>query len=136
MTPLAAALAVLAVQASQDGPGPLGYWVNPKGTVVVEITECGGEALCGRVSWASPEAIADANRAGAAPLLGTVLLDRFVAVRPGRWRGKLYVPDLRKTRTAELRFVSGDRLEIRGCVAARLICKSQVWNRIEQARQE
>ncbi len=35
-----------------------GSWRNPSGSVIISIAPC-GEAMCGRVEWASDKAVAD-----------------------------------------------------------------------------
>ena len=126
--------AVLLAVAVQDVPPPatpIGHWMNPGGTVIVEIAECGVQALCGWVRWASDRAIADARAAGTDPLIGAELFHHFVGKSDGRWKGKLFVPDLRRTHAAELRLIDDRHLKVSGCAAARLICKSQLWARTE-----
>ena len=127
MWPLTA-LAMVAVQTG--APSPVGHWRNPRGTVVIAVAPC-GEALCGTVTWASDQAIADARRGGTEPLVGTELLSRFVPAGADRWKGSLFVPDVNKRSKAELRLVGPDRLKVSGCAVGRLLCKSQVWTRTE-----
>ena len=126
--------AVLLAVAVQDVPPPatpIGHWINPGGTVIIEIAGCSAQALCGWVRWASDKAIADARSAGTDQLIGTEIFQYFVAKRDGRWKGKLFVPDLRRTHAAELRLIDDRRLKVSGCTTARLICKSQLWARTE-----
>ena len=99
--------------------------------MIVEIAECGGEAICGWVRWASDKAIADARAGGTEQLVGTELFHDFVARGNGRWKGSLFVPDLRRTHSAELRLKDARRLKVSGCTAIRLLCRSQVWTRAE-----
>lgn len=125
------ALATLLMAAHADTlPGaPTGFWANPAGSVIVEISMCGENALCGHVHWASDEAAADARAHGTDPLRGTELLHQFVPAGEGRWKGRLFVPDLRQTSRAELRVISNQQLKIVGCAVGRLLCKSQTWSR-------
>ena len=123
-------MAVLAgPQPSQDGP--IGHWINPAQSVVVEITNCGANSLCGHVRWASPEAANDAKAKGTDPLEGTALFRDFAPSGDGKWKGRLFVPDMGKTSRAELRVVDDRHLKITGCAVGRLLCKSQVWDRID-----
>jgi len=116
---------------AQSGEEPLiGKWRNSSGTVVIAILPC-GNALCGRVQWASDKAIADARNGGTDPLVGAELLSNFVAVGKGRWRGRLFVPDANKRSSAELRQLGSDHVKVIGCAIGRLVCKSQVWTRVE-----
>jgi len=110
---------------------PLGHWTNPARSVTVEITRCASSAsaLCGHVRWASDKAKADARSAGTSELVGVELMQDFVSRGRGRWRGRLFVPDLRTRSAAELRLIGFDRLKVTGCTAGKLLCRSQLWIR-------
>ena len=108
-----------------------GQWRNVQGSVIVSLAPC-GQALCGVVEWASDAAKADARRGGTDPLVGTEVLSQFTAKAPGRWRGRLFVPDLNKRPKAEMRLLRPDQLKVTVCGAGGLICKSQLWTRVEQ----
>ena len=45
-------LLLLAVQAPGAPGAPAGHWINPRGTVIVEIAPCGGEAMGMRALYA------------------------------------------------------------------------------------
>ena len=107
-----------------------GRWRNPSGSVIISIPRC-GESLCGRVQWASDKAMADARKGGTDPLVGAELLSDVVPKGEGRWKARLFVPDLNKTSKAELRQLGIDQLKVIGCAVGRLVCKSQVWSRKE-----
>ena len=107
----------------------VGIWANPSGSVIVEIMHCGEVALCGRVNWASDKAKADARKGGTDPLIGTELLRDFTPSGADRWKGILFVPDLKRTTKADLLQIAPDRLKIRGCIVGRALCKSQIWTR-------
>lgn len=120
----------LALLIIQDPPVSLaGYWTNQTASVVIALTPCSDAGWCGTVVWASEQAAADARRGGTASLLKTELLHGFAAFAPNRWKGRIFVPDLGKTSSAELRQLDADRLMIRGCTIGGLICRSQVWTR-------
>lgn len=126
MIATAAALAAIILQPGQIEPQ--GKWRNPQGSVIVSLAPC-GQALCGIVDWASESAKADARRSGTDPLVGTEVLSQFTPKARGRWRGRLFVPDLNKRPKAEMRLLGFDRLKVTVCGASGLICKSQVWER-------
>lgn len=105
-----------------------GNWVNPKGSVKVSISDCSGN-LCGWVTWANPEAHADADAAGVKQLVGTKLLRDYKTTGQGRWQGQVYVPDMGRTFYSTITQLDPQRLKISGCVLGGLICKSQVWQR-------
>jgi uncharacterized protein (DUF2147 family) len=131
MQSLNTALLIIAAQYQTLAAPLVGHWINPLGTVIVEVLECGEAALCGSVRWASEEAVADARAAGTEPLVGTELFHHLTARSDGRWTGKLFVPDLRRTHSAEISLTSRGQLKVRGCTMARLICRSQLWARAE-----
>ena len=122
-------LALLAMIATD--PAPIeGRWKNPSGSVIVAIAPC-GEAVCGTVAWASDGAKGDARKGGTDALVGTQLMTGFKAAGPGKWRGRLFIPDLNRRSKAELRMFGAGQLKVTGCAVGRMLCKSQVWTRAE-----
>lgn len=105
-----------------------GDWANASNSVVVHVEPC-ADALCGYVSWASQSAQDNASRAGTAQLVGTQIMRNFVSIGPDRWRGTLFVPDMRRTTRAKLIRRGPDELAIIGCELGGLICKKQTWHR-------
>lgn len=109
---------------------PEGRWVHPNGSVTVAISEC-GEAWCGTVVSASDKAKADAAKGGTKALVGTQLMSGFTPAGEGKWKGRLFVPDINFRARAELRLLDANRLSVRGCMAGRMLCKSQTWTRAD-----
>jgi len=107
-----------------------GRWSNPSGSVIIFIAPC-NDTLCGRVEWASEKAMADARKGGTDPLVGAELLTDIVRRGDGRWKARLFVPDVNKTSKAELKLLGFDQLKVSGCLIGRVACKSQVWTRVE-----
>ena len=123
-------LLTMLMLAAQDAEAPIeGRWKNPSGRVTVEIVAC-GEAVCGTVISASDSAKADARRGGTENLVGTQLMTGFKPAGPSKWRGRLFIPDLNHRSKAELRMLAG-QLKVTGCAIGRMICKSQLWSRVE-----
>jgi uncharacterized protein (DUF2147 family) len=122
---LALVLGALAFAGSLEG-----YWTNAGQSVVVRISDCENGMFCGNVVTATDKARADARRGGTENLIGTRLLSGVAAQRSGGWRGTLFVPDLNRRSTAELRLLDENRLRIRGCAVGKILCRSQVWYRI------
>ena len=117
--------------AAQDTGNPIeGRWKNPSGRVTVLIEAC-GEAYCGSVIAAAETAKADARRGGTADLVGTQLMTGFKPAGPGKWRGRMFVPDINHRSKAELRLIGADQLKVTGCMVGRMICKSQLWTRAD-----
>ncbi len=106
-----------------------GAWVNPRGSVTVDTGAC-KDRLCGWVSHADPQALADAADAGIPHLIGTALLQDYRHAGPGRWTGRVYVPDMGKTFYSTIEQKGPDQLKISGCILGGLICRSQLWQRV------
>jgi uncharacterized protein (DUF2147 family) len=117
-----------AATASGEEDGLLGTWRNPKNSVHVEIGPC-GRAMCGVVVWASDKAKADAREEGTDPLIGINLLRDFISTGDRTWRGKVFVPDLRKTVTGTVEMTDPDTFRARSCALA-VFCRTQVWTRV------
>lgn len=123
MLPLFAFAAALA-----SGPALDGRWVNPSGSVIIDIAPCGG-AHCGTVKWASEQAKADARK-GTDRLVGSDLLTGLIEQKPGQWRGKLFIPDQKMRANAKIQLIGERQLKVSGC-AMGVLCKSQYWNRAD-----
>ncbi len=124
-------LLTMLILAAQDAAAPIeGRWKNPSGRVTVEIVACGA-AYCGTVTSATESARDDARRGGTANLVGTQLMSGFKPAGPGKWRGRMFVPDINHRSKAELRLIGTDQLKVTGCMVGRMICKSQLWTRAE-----
>ena len=128
MLQLFLALSTLLVQPGETALE--GNWRNPRGSVIISIASC-AEAMCGRVQWASEKATVDARKGGTDPLIGVELLRDFVPNGKGRWKGRIFLPDLNKISKAELRQLGPNDVKVTGCAVGRIICKSQVWTRAE-----
>ena len=104
-------------------------WRNPSNSVHVRIDKCDGQ-LCGTVTWASAKAQADARKGGTENLVGTRLFRDLTPAGAGKWRGKVFVPDIRKTFSGTITFADSDTMIGKGCVLFGVICKSQTWKRL------
>lgn len=127
------ALAVLLVPiASAAAAAPIeGRWQNPKDSVIVEVKPCGAATWCGRVSWASPKAKADARRNGTENLVGTRLLSGLKADGNGGYKGRAFLPKRQMHAGATVRAAGRSTLLVKGCAFAGLICKQQRWTRVD-----
>ena len=122
---LAALASVSSVQAAD-----LGIWTGPKDNVRVAIKSC-GTSTCGTVVYASPKAEADARKSGLTTLVGQQLLRDFEPTRNGNMRGKVFVPTLKVTLVGTAEFIDARTMKAKGCVLGGLICKAQIWRRID-----
>lgn len=107
-----------------------GVWRNHGNSVHLQAYHC-GDSMCGKVVWASDKAIADARRGGSPNLIGMNLFHDFRLGRDGKWRGKVFVPDINKTFSGTVELVDRNTLKGSGCVLGGLICKSETLTRIE-----
>lgn len=130
---LALTFAVLAAQpaaAAPGGPSAEGLWMNPYRSVAVRAGPC-GDRLCGWVVWASADAQADARDSGVDRLIGTELLQDYRRANLRAWHGTVYIPDMGRRFYSEIDQLSAGQLKVKGCILGGLVCKSQMWTRID-----
>lgn len=130
VSPALLTLAALAGVAMPAPPTPLGVWRNPKGTLAVRTTPCGGDKLCGTIVWAAPQALADARDAGVNRLVGTELLLDYRPAGQGSWHGRVYVPDMGRSFPSRVKLDGANQLTLTGCLVGGLFCRSQTWRRV------
>jgi uncharacterized protein (DUF2147 family) len=128
LTTIAAAALASLPAAAQAAP-PKGVWTNPSKSVRVVFQRC-GQAMCGKVVWASPKAQADAAAGGGGPLVGAMLFRDFVEEERGLWSGSVLIPDIGQTVSGTIEQTGPNTLVGEGCVFAGIGCKSQTWTRI------
>lgn len=129
---LAAAIALAAVPTWAAAPlSAVGVWRNPKDSVHIALRPC-GEEICGFVVWASEKAQAKARKGGTPKLVGQQLMRGFVVDKNGVGRGKVFVPDLNRVFTGSATMISERSLLAKGCLFAGVLCKTQVWTRIDE----
>lgn len=125
----AAAIAAL-LPIAANAAIPKGVWTNPRKTVRVVFQPC-GDAICGKVIAATPQAEADAQRGGGAPLVGSMLFRDFHQDESGLWSGSVLVPDLGQTISGTIRQVDANTIVGEGCVFPNIGCRTQTWTRIK-----
>ena len=125
----AAVLAILFASPAMAADRSFGVWRNPANSVHVRAEPC-GQRLCGVVVWASDKAKADAKRGGTDQLVGAQLFREFALEAPGKWRGRVFVPDLGKTFSGTITVIDERTLQGKGCLLGRIVCKSQTWKRL------
>lgn len=128
---LAAGLAILCVPPAMAADRSFGIWRNPSNSVHVRAQPC-GQRMCGVVVWANDKARADAKRGGTDQLVGAELFRDFILEKPGKWRGKVFVPDIGKTFSGTITAIDERTLVGKGCLLAGLGCKSQTWTRLAE----
>lgn len=107
----------------------VGTWRNMRNTMHIQMYRCGA-SVCGKVAWASEEAIADARRGGTTNLIGTQIFRDFQQDARGNWSGKVFVPDLNKTFSGTMVLVDQNTLKGSGCLIGHILCKAKVLVRI------
>jgi len=120
-------LALAAAQTAQ--PAPIeGLWKNPIGSAIIAVAPC-GNALCGKVVWASARGQREVAKT-TSNVVGTTVL---TAVKPkGKgWAGQLFIPDDNIHVSAKLQLLSATQLKLTGCAMA-VFCRSQIWTRTEE----
>jgi uncharacterized protein (DUF2147 family) len=133
---LTAATAALAAPAMADDgkdlPSLFGTWRNPKNSVHLDIRRCGeGTTACGFVVWASDKAQADARKGSGKALIGMKLFQGLKPDKSGVWHGKVYVPDQNHTFAGSAEPIDDVTMRAKGCLFGNLLCKSQVWKRLD-----
>jgi uncharacterized protein (DUF2147 family) len=129
---LAVSLVAAGEATAQSEATIFGNWRNPKGRVEIAIRPCGPSA-CGEVVWATPKAQADARKGSGRDLIGQQLFRDFTPAPGEDWTGKVFVPDLNLTFSGSARLLDPMRLQARGCVLPGVLCKTQIWLRVEGA---
>lgn len=127
----ALATLTLAALTATRGPPPTqieGLWMNPIRSAIIAIAPC-GDALCGKVVWASARGKREAVK-GASNVVGTTVLTG-VRTRDGRWTGTLFIPDDDIHVAAQLQLAGNRQLKLTGCAFAGLFCRSQMWTRTD-----
>lgn len=125
------ALAAPALSANVPLHQPEGLWLSPHNNVAVRTGAC-GERLCGWIVWADAEAQSDARDGGTARLVGTELLEDYLPEGKGNWRGTVFVPDMGRRFSSQISQLSPQQMRVKGCILGGLICKSQIWTRIDR----
>ena len=122
--------ALAALPASVVAAGLEGQWRNPKGSVVVKVTNCGGNTYCATVVDASDKAKAGARRGGTPRLIGTQILTDLKPTGNGTYKGRAFEPKRNIRAPATVRVVGPDTITVKGCIISGIICKSQRWTRV------
>jgi uncharacterized protein (DUF2147 family) len=141
---LAAALAAgaaLCANGSLAQPAPQleGTWLTADGAAMIRFEQC-VPSRCGRLVWLrdpiDPETgaqLLDKNNPDPAlrtrQLLGIALITDVTPVRQGEWQAKAYNAEDAGTYAVTLRLAAPDKLALKGCGLAGLICRTEYWSR-------
>ena len=128
LTPLLAGL--LAAPSAALAKAPIeGRWVNPKGSVTVQVAPC-GPGFCATVVDASAKAKATARKGGTPNLIGTQVMSDFRPKGDGTYRGRAFDPKRNLRAPATIRMVGNSTLLVKGCLIRGMICKEQRWKKV------
>ena len=100
-----------------------GKWANPKHSVIVNVAPC-GTALCGTISWASP----NNKDKGVTP--GKRVLSDLRPLGDGTYRGRALEPKRNISGSAIVRQDGPNVMIVNGCAFLGMICKEQRWTRV------
>jgi uncharacterized protein (DUF2147 family) len=118
---------------AQAGPQPLGTWLTPGKDSQIRISRCGA-ALCGTVAKVMAGEAKDIHNPDPAlrgrSLVGAALTRDMHPAGEG-WEGSLYNFRDGRTYSGKLAMKGPNVLELSGCVLGGLICKKQMWTRVE-----
>ena len=126
-TIIAILLAMTASASSAAAPIE-GYWKNPIGSAIIAIAPC-GSFLCGKVVWASERGQREVAQ-HTSNVVGMTVLTGLKPAR-GHWSGSLYIPDDNIHVAAHLQLLGDRQLKLTGCGLLGLICRTQVWTRVD-----
>lgn len=113
-------------------------WVTEDKSAHVRFEPC-GDHDCGRIVWlrepidpqthkpARDEFNSDPSKRNQ-PLLGLVIVTGLHQERDGTWRGTLYNPTDGRSYGGQIKLLGPDRLQLKGCALAGLLCQSEIWH--------
>ncbi|MEM6985521.1 MAG: DUF2147 domain-containing protein [Pseudomonadota bacterium] len=127
---LAVALCIASMAgASGDVDGLWRTEANDEGVyLTVQIGAC--EARADRVCGVVMDRIDSAGESGESDVIGKHIIKNMRSVGTGRWgKGTIWAPDDDKTYKSKMALVDKG-LKVSGCVFGGLICRGQVWQRV------
>jgi uncharacterized protein (DUF2147 family) len=132
LTFLAALCAVTSPSIAQDANKVAGTWQSQSGITRVKVSPCGA-GLCGHVVWQrSPSK--DVHNPDPSkrerPIVGLQLVSNMKPVGNDEWRGAIYNYEDGKTYHGKVKVVSGNAIQIGGCVMGGMLCQSKTWTKV------
>ena len=125
----AAAITFAATTATFAAEGPAGEWVVADHSAVVRITKCGG-GFCGFVAKGQPGKDyrnPDPKKRNRSTI-GIQVMFSMKQSGPSSWSGETYNAEDGQIYNGKIT-VSGDTLQVEGCVPGGGVCGSQSWSR-------
>lgn len=128
LTAIALALGLVAAPAFADpvfGTWQTGVDENTGYYAHIEVKQCGA-TICGPVV----QSFEQGGKPIASPNVGKNIPREMVAEGDGKYRGKVWRPSDDKIFVGKMELDGANTLKVKGCVAGGLICKTQVWTRV------
>jgi uncharacterized protein (DUF2147 family) len=116
-----------------------GVWLTEDRSSHVSFQPCGKDD-CGTITWLREpidnetgmpwrDRFNSEKPLKQRPLIGLAMVTQLGPVGEGLWKGELYNPLHGKTYTGRLQRLGPDRLQLKGCALAGLLCQTEVWTR-------
>jgi uncharacterized protein (DUF2147 family) len=138
MKSFALAAAAVLTAAPALAAEPTGNWLTRNSESKVAISKC-GQAICGTITalkapnGADGKPKVDSNNPDASkrnrPIIGTMIVLNMTPGGADKWSGQVYNPEDGKTYSGSITLKGPNALDLQGCVAGGLICKTQTWTR-------
>ncbi len=133
LMPLAGLLVMAAAAPAWAGAeDAIGTWRDTEKGSIVSVYKC-GDGVCAKIIKTSNPGEKDVNNPNPAlrnrPVAGLVIMSGGKKSGDNAWTGSLYNREDGQRYSGSLTVVSKNQLELKGCVAGGLICKSRIWTR-------
>lgn len=131
---------VMAIAGGNDAI--LGKWYTTDNKGIVEIYECNGDELCGKIIWLDEPNEEDGtpktniNHPDESrhdePIIGLQILNGFEKDGTNEWEdGEIYDPENGKTYSCKMT-LEGNKLKVRGYIGISLLGRTEVWTRVKE----
>src|SRR5215207_1383243 len=125
-------LIAAAAPAAAQKLSPAGTWMSQTGDTRVRIAPCGGQ-MCGTIAWVKSPG-KDVHNPDPAQRGRDLVGIRMITMSPSgaeQWKGTLYRYTDGQTFSGSMKMTGQNTMELSGCVAGGLICRSQTWSRAQ-----
>jgi uncharacterized protein (DUF2147 family) len=125
-------LTAAAAPAAAQKLSPAGTWLSQTGDTRVRIAPCGGQ-MCGTIAWVKSPG-KDVHNPDPAQRGRDLVGIRMITMSPSgaeQWKGTLYRYTDGQTFSGSMKMTGQNTMELSGCVAGGLICRSQTWTRAQ-----
>src|SRR3954447_7725952 len=125
-------LIAAAAPAAAQKLSPAGTWLSQTGDTRVRIAPCGRQ-LGGTIAWVKSPG-KDVHNPDPAQRGRDLVGLRMITMSPSgaeQWKGTLYRYTDGRTFSGSMKMTGQNTMELSGCVAGGLICRSQTWTRAQ-----